>query len=114
MNPTSPQQDVVVVPSPEPVAAPSVASTDPHRPGPQVLRTRKQLQAAAINEQALVRAAWKRQLPVAQLKWPRIDAVELSQARGNVHRLAGLVQMRYQVSREMADQQVKEFFATAA
>lgn len=106
---TTPEQDVVAPPSD--TAAPR---PDPHRPAPQVLRTRKQLQAAAINEQAQVRATWKRQMPGAQLKWPRIDAVELVQARGNIHRLAGLVQMRYQLSREQADQQVAEFMATPA
>jgi hypothetical protein len=35
----------------------------------------------------------------------------LVQVDGNFHRLAGLVQMRQQVSREEADQQVKAFLA---
>ena len=53
-------------------------------------------------------------MPSAQLRWPRLDPVELVQARGNTHRLAGLVQLRYQLTREQADQQVAEFLAIPA
>lgn len=81
---------------------------------PKVLRTRKQLQAAAVSELALLHANWKRAIPGAQLRWPKLDPVELAQARGNMHRLAGLVQLRYQLTREQADQQVAEFLAVPA
>jgi len=43
--------------------------------------------------------------------WPKLPHEELVQVDGNFHRLAGLVQMRQQVSREEADQQVKAFLA---
>lgn len=105
MSPT-PQDDV---PGPVSAAGPTNAA-----PPPKVLRTRQQRQAAEISEQALVRANWKRAMPSAQLRWPRLDPVELVQARGNTHRLAGLVQLRYKLTREEADQQVAAFLAVPA
>jgi hypothetical protein len=78
---------------------------------PNVLRTRSQLQAAAVVELAQALATWKRRIPSAQLRWPKLDPVDLVQAKGNTHRLAGLVQLRYKLSREEADQQVAEFLA---
>jgi len=90
---------------------PESVSTVSRPTAPIVVRTRKQQQAAAEHEQAQLRAHWKRVMPGAQAKWPRLDPQELTLARGNRHRLAGLVQLRYQLSREQADQQVAEFFA---
>lgn len=91
--------------APAPAAAPAAG---------HVVRTRKQIQTAEANDRAQVLAHWKQVTPKAQAKWPKLDPVELAQARGNRHRLAGLVQMRYQLSREQADQQVAEFFAVPA
>lgn len=88
-------------------SAPTAART----PAPTVLRTRKQIQAAAISEQAELRANWKRSLPRAQQTWSKIDARELADAQGNLHRLAGLVQLRYRTTREEADRQVAAFVA---
>ena len=91
----------------------SVSEARPSAAAPvaKVVRTRQQRQAAMMSEQAQVQAHWKRVMPSAQLRWPRLDPVELVQARGNTHRLAGLVQLRYQLTREQADQQVAEFLA---
>lgn len=89
-------------------------STSPAAPAPTVLRTRSQLQAAAVVELAQAMATWKRRIPSAQLRWPKLDPIDLVQAKGNTHRLAGLVQLRYKLSREEADQQVAEFLAIPA
>lgn len=91
-------------------AAPTTPTT-PATSAPTVLRTRKQIQAAAISEQAELRANWKRSLPRAQQTWSKIDARELADAQGNLHRLAGLVQLRYRTTREEADRQVAAFVA---
>ncbi len=89
----------------------SVSTARPAPAAPNVLRTRSQLQAAAVTELAQALATWKRRIPSAQARWPKLDPIELVQAKGNTHRLAGLVQLRYKLSREEADQQVAEFLA---
>lgn len=81
---------------------------------PPALRTRKQIQAAAMAEQAATLARWKRALPRARQTWSRIDPIDLAAVNGNVHRLAGLVQLRYHLSREQADQQAVEFLAVSS
>lgn len=78
---------------------------------PPVLRTRKQIQAASLADQAATRAAWKRSIPLARENWSKLDPAELSTVNGNVHKLAGLVQLRYHVTREDADEQVAKFLA---
>ena len=92
----------------------SATAPPPSSPAPKVLRTRQQRQAAEIAEQAQTRASWKRAMPGAQLRWPKLDQIELVQSLGNKNRLAGLVQLRYQLTREQADQQVAEFLAVPA
>lgn len=84
-------------------------ATAPAAPAPYVARTRKQIQTAELAEQAAVRDRWKNLLPDARSNWPKVPAEELLLVRGNVHKLAGMVQLRYQLSRQEADLQVKTF-----
>ncbi|MGQ0700039.1 MAG: hypothetical protein ACT4PZ_17565 [Panacagrimonas sp.] len=76
---------------------------------PYVARTRKQVQAAEMADQAAVLARWKGLLPDAGTTWPKVPQEELLLVRGNVHKLAGVVQLRYKLSRQDADSQVKSF-----
>lgn len=76
---------------------------------PYVARTRKQVQAAEMASQAAVLSRWKNMLPDAQTTWPKVPSEELAQVRGNLNKLAGMVQLRYKLNREDADQQVKAF-----
>lgn len=93
-----------------PSATPAAAANDPRpAPVPFIPRTRKQIQSAEMAEQSDVRARWKTMLPDARTTWPKVPAEELLLVRGNIHKLAGMVQLRYRVSREEADQQVKTF-----
>lgn len=76
---------------------------------PYVARTRKQVQAAEMASQAAVLSHWKAMLPDAHTTWPKVPSEELAQVRGNINKLAGMVQLRYKLSREDADLQVKTF-----
>ncbi|MCK9383714.1 MAG: hypothetical protein M0Q15_03650 [Nevskia sp.] len=86
----------------EPVAA--------RQPQP-VPRTKNQIKAGSLIDGIAAKAKWKILIADARAVWPKLPHEELVQVDGNFHRLAGLVQMRQQVSREEADQQVKAFLA---
>lgn len=93
----------------------STLDTSPTPEGPSrtppVLRTRKQIQTAAMADQSAQRLKWKAMVPAAHSTWSKLETQELAQLQGNVHRLAGLIQLRYRTSREEADQQVAAFLA---
>ena len=72
--------------------------------------TKSQLRAIANAEALAHTEKWKTLLGVAGSTWSKIDPIELSRSNGNVSVLAGLVQMRYQIGRQDADNQVKAFF----
>jgi hypothetical protein len=91
--------------TPQADAAPSGA-----RPAAPPLRTRNQSRASAMADGLALRAKWKAALPEARSAWPKLGAEELVQVAGNFHRLAGLVQLRQQLSREESDRQVRTFF----
>ncbi|HEX4871289.1 MAG TPA: hypothetical protein VFV27_03160 [Nevskiaceae bacterium] len=95
-----------------PVATPPAPAPLPAAPPPITgLRSRQQHQADTLAGQASDRLHWKQRLPAAQATWPKIGKEELAAVQGNVHRLAGLVQLRHRVSREQADAQVLAFLA---
>ena len=66
---------------------------------------------AAMADQSAQRLKWKAMVPAAQSTWSKLETQELMQMQGNVHKLAGLIQLRYRTSREEADQQVAAFLA---
>lgn len=88
----------------------------PSQPAPVKLQrapgapTKNQLKAAALAEARAVKAQWRTLIADAKATWAKIHPQELASVEGNFHRLAGLVQMRYQVSREESDRQVNAFF----
>lgn len=83
----------------------------PNAERPMTIRlSKKQLQSAAMAAELACKANWKRLLPQAKATFSAVPGEELAKMEGNVHRLAGAVQMRYHLSRQEADQQVKTFF----
>lgn len=72
--------------------------------------TKSQLRAQAEAEARAHVAKWKTLASEAQATWRALDPAALARTEGNVHVLAGQVQLRYQISREEADRQVKAFF----
>lgn len=72
--------------------------------------TKNQLRTIALAEARAHVAKWKTLIPTANATWNKLHAADLGRTEGNVHMLAGLVQMHYQVSRQEADRQVKAFF----
>jgi hypothetical protein len=81
---------------------------------PEQLRTRKQVTASLLAEGIAAKARWKTLVAPARTTWPKLSVEELRPVHGDIHRLAGLVQLRCQLSREESDRQVKAFFAQHA
>ncbi|MGA6108942.1 CsbD family protein [Pseudomonas solani] len=52
---------------------------------------------------------WKQQIGAAKIAWGNLTEDELLRTEGQTQRLAGLLQERYAISRDEADQQVKDF-----
>lgn len=52
---------------------------------------------------------WKQQLAEAKQAWPLLSVDELVATDGHLQKLAGLVQERYALSHEVAEQQVRRF-----
>ena len=72
-------------------------------------RNRKQTQAAEQAREVQIKQLWRNALPLAIATWPRLSPDELRSSGGNVHKLAGLIQLRYQASRVDSDEQVAAF-----
>lgn len=87
-----------------PVAPLPAAGTTPAR------HSRKQLSASILTRDRDIKALWKRLVPEARSVWAKIPVEDLERVRGDFNVLAGQVQLRYRVSREESDRQVREFF----
>ncbi|GEM_PF-2334807 len=73
-------------------------------------RTKKQITAAVIADGVAAKARWKTLMAEATIVWEKVPPEELATVDGNFHKLAGLVQLRYHISREESDRKVREFF----
>lgn len=80
------------------------------KPLPAPMRTKNQIKASVLADGIAAKAKWKSLVAEARTIWPKLQPEELTPVGGNFHVLAGLVQLRYRVSREESDRQVKEFF----
>jgi len=95
------------------VMSPAATAVAPVVPAPRVMepqRTKNQVRAASVAQGQAIVAKWKTQIAEAKTIWEKVPAAELAKVDGNFHKLAGLVQLYYRVSREESDRQVKEFF----
>jgi hypothetical protein len=72
-------------------------------------RTKNQIRASALADGVAARAKWKTLIAEAKTIWTLISPEELTRAEGNFHKIAGLVQLRYHLSRGDADRQVHDF-----
>lgn len=57
-----------------------------------------------------IQGRWKRQVGAAKIAWGKLTEDELLKAEGHQHKLAGLIQERYAITRDQADKQVKSSF----
>jgi len=72
--------------------------------------SKRQIKSAAFANERLTRQTWKSLLPDARALWTKVPPEDLARVQGNIHALAGLVQLRYHTNRQDADQQVQKFF----
>lgn len=96
-------QDIQVNAAVEAVAA-SAAAPVAERP-----LTKNQLKASALADASRLRSKWKGLVAEARLVWPKVPVEDLARVQGDFHRLAGMVQLRYQLGRQESDRQVHEF-----
>ncbi|MBL0029573.1 MAG: CsbD family protein [Rhodanobacteraceae bacterium] len=57
-----------------------------------------------------IKGKWKQQMGAAKIAWGKLTDDELLQAEGHQQKLTGLVQERYAITRDEAEQQVTKFF----
>ncbi|HSW13967.1 MAG TPA: hypothetical protein VLI06_14070 [Solimonas sp.] len=72
--------------------------------------TKNQIKASALADGLAIKAKWKTLIAEARTVWPKVQVEELATVAGNFHVLAGIVQLRYCLSREESNRQVTEFF----
>jgi len=58
-----------------------------------------------------MKGKWKQHVGAAKIAWGNLTEDELLKSEGRRQKLAGLVQERYGISRDEADEQVKGFLA---
>ena len=73
-------------------------------------RTRSQVRASAIADGLAAKDKWKTLIGEARAAWEKVSSDDLAKVDGDFHRLAGLIQLRYQISREESDRQARDFF----
>ncbi|HEX5843251.1 MAG TPA: CsbD family protein [Pseudomonas sp.] len=56
-----------------------------------------------------LKGKWKQQVGAAKIAWGKLTEDELLQSEGHQQKLAGLVQERYAISRDAAEEQVNDF-----
>lgn len=77
----------------------------------EFLQPQQQAQSSALG--GVIKGVWKQQLGAAKVVWGRLTDDEILQTEGNLEKLSGLVQERYAVNRNEADQQVRRFLRQA-
>lgn len=95
---SKPPEDTLVTAAPAPPAA------------PKAMRSNNQIGASAFADGLAVRAKWRTVVAEAKVNWEQIPLTDLQAVDGNFHRLAGLLQQRYQLDRESANVQARAFF----
>ena len=61
-----------------------------------------------------IQGKWQQQVGSAKVVWGKLTDDEILKTEGHIQRLSGLVQERYGISRDAADEQVKGFFGRSA
>lgn len=56
-----------------------------------------------------LKGKWKQQVGEAKIAWGKLTEDELLQSEGQEQKLVGLLQERYAITRDEADQKVKSF-----
>lgn len=54
---------------------------------------------------------WKQKVGSAKVLWAKLTDDELLKTEGQIQKLAGLIQERYAITRDVADKQVEDFMA---
>ncbi|AZZ95616.1 CsbD family protein [Hahella sp. KA22] len=66
----------------------------------------QQTQSASIDA---IKGKWNQHVGAAKVAWGKLTEDEILKSEGNAQKLAGLVQERYALTRDEADEQVKGF-----
>ncbi len=58
-----------------------------------------------------IRGRWRQKVGAAKIAWGKLTEDELLELEGHEEKLAGLIEERYAITRDEANQQVKSFLA---
>ena len=58
-----------------------------------------------------IRGRWRQKVGAAKIAWGKLTEDELLKLEGHEEKLTGLIQERYAITRDEANQQVKSFLA---
>lgn len=79
-------------------------------PSYQLPLTKNQLRATNLANGRAWKTQWRAMSMAAATVWPRLHPEDLARSEGDFHKLAGVIQQRYQLSREESNRQVLAFF----
>ncbi|WLQ16328.1 CsbD family protein [Hahella aquimaris] len=89
------------------------AQSQKHEPGTQQqpqharpMTPQQQTQSASID---VIKGKWNQHVGAAKVAWGKLTEDEILKSEGNEQKLAGLVQERYAITRDEANEQVKGF-----
>jgi len=57
-----------------------------------------------------IKGRWAQHIGAAKVAWGELTEDEILKTDGHLQKLSGMVQERYAITRDAADQQVKNFF----
>lgn len=87
----------------------SPIKTAQHETAQHVGNVRPRLAEAAVPATDAILARWKKHIGSARIVWSRLSDAELLETEGQAEKLAGLVEQRYAISREVAGRRVRNF-----
>lgn len=64
-----------------------------------------------IPSHAQIAGKWKQHAGAAKILWGKLTDDEILQTEGQLEKLAGVIQERYAISKEIAENQVADFMA---
>lgn len=60
----------------------------------------------------MIAAKWKQHAGAAKIAWGKLTDDEILKTEGHLEKLAGIIQEKYAISRDIADKQVADFMAS--
>ena len=66
----------------------------------------------ALPSHNLIAGKWKQHAGAAKVAWGKLTDDEILQTEGHLQKLAGIIQERYAITKDIAEKQVADFMAS--